>query len=93
MDGTIEEKEARRWLKATAGELTGVIAAITNERAKSLRNGLVNAVVLKVRGAAAGAATDVRFGDLGGYGRYGNSYRDVERSGCQQCDTRLARVR
>lgn len=55
LDGTIEEKEARRGLKATARELTGVIAAITNERAKSLRNRLVNAVVLKVGGA--GAAT------------------------------------
>ena len=53
MDGTIEEQAARRWLKATARELAGVIAAITNERARSLRSRLVNAVVLKVGGAGA----------------------------------------
>ena len=55
MDGTIEEDAARRWLKATARELTGIIAAITNAPRKSVRNRLVNAVVLKA--GAAGAYT------------------------------------
>lgn len=55
MDGTIEEDAARRWLKATARELTGTIAAITNAPRKSVRNRLVNVVVLKA--GAAGAYT------------------------------------
>ena len=50
-----EEKAVRQWLKVTARELTGVIAAITNAPRKSVRNRLVNAVVLKA--GAAGAYT------------------------------------
>lgn len=49
----MDEKAGRRWLKDTARHLTGVIAAITNAPRKSLRNRLVNAVVLKVGGAGA----------------------------------------
>ena len=52
---TDEEKAVRRWLKVTARELTGVIAAITNAPRKSVRGRLVNAVVFKA--GAAGAYT------------------------------------
>ena len=52
---TDEEKAARKWLEATARELTGIIAAITNAPRKSVRNRLVNAALLKA--GAAGAYT------------------------------------
>ena len=55
MNGSVEENAARRWLKVTARELTGVIAAITNAPRKSVRSRLVNAVVVKA--GAAGAYT------------------------------------
>ena len=55
MAKTDEEEAARRWLKVTAKELTGIIAAVTNVPRKSVRNRLVNAMVLKA--GAAGAYT------------------------------------
>ena len=41
------------WLRATAKELTRIVAAITNTPRKSLRERVVNAVVMKVGGAGA----------------------------------------
>ena len=49
----VSGEAVRRWLKATGRQLTGIMAAITNSPRKSLRNRLVNAVVLKAGGAGA----------------------------------------
>lgn len=92
LDGTVEEQEARRWLKATARELTGVIAAITNDRPKSLRNRLVNAVVLKVGGASA-ATGAFGLASLVGTAHTGTAIGTLSGAAANKCDARVARVR